>query len=354
MQLVHGGDVEGYRERYGCDGLDFSANVSPLGLPEGVKQAAAQALKDAQRYPDPLCRQLRGALAAKEGLLPDEIFCGSGAADLIWRLALALGPAKAVVPSPTFAEYEAALTAMHWQIERVAARREEAFAIPVERMLAAIRPGVKLVFLCQPNNPTGVVCPKEGALQLLSACRQVGAKLVVDECFVEFLDNPSEVSLAGLSASQPSLVRLCAFTKTYAMAGLRLGWLCCADPALIEALYRSGQPWAVSNVAQAAGIAALQEKEYLASVRNLVMRERPRMCRAFQKMGIKAVGSANFLFFTAPVKNFCQQMEQQGILVRNCENYPGLAAGDCRVAVRAPQENDRLLAACARILEGSR
>ena len=108
-QLVHGGDWMSYRERFGRDALDFSANVSPLGLPEGVAQAIREALTEADRYPDPLCRELRAKLALHEGVPAEQILCGNGAADLIFRLVWAAKPRRALVTAPTFAEYAAAL-----------------------------------------------------------------------------------------------------------------------------------------------------------------------------------------------------------------------------------------------------
>ena len=107
--LTHGGDIAGYFDQYGCEPLDFSANVSPLGLPEGVRRAVIDSLSTADQYPDPLCRRLRAAIGAFEGADPARILCGNGAADLIFRLVLAVKPKTALVPAPTFAEYETAL-----------------------------------------------------------------------------------------------------------------------------------------------------------------------------------------------------------------------------------------------------
>ena len=109
MELTHGGDWAGYRAKFGRDAFDFSANVSPLGLPEGVAQAIVNALPTADRYPDPLCRELRRKLSASENVHENQILCGNGAADLIFRLVLAKKPHRALLPAPTFAEYASAL-----------------------------------------------------------------------------------------------------------------------------------------------------------------------------------------------------------------------------------------------------
>lgn len=136
-QLVHGGDWMGYRERFGRDALDFSANVSPLGLPEGVAQAIRDALPLADRYPDPLCRTLRAALSRAEGVPQEHVLCGNGAADLIFRLVWAAKPRTALLPAPTFAEYAAALETAGCTVRRHFLRESEDFAV-TEAFVSAV------------------------------------------------------------------------------------------------------------------------------------------------------------------------------------------------------------------------
>ena len=186
MELVHGGDWAGYRAEFGRDALDFSANVSPLGLPAGVAAAITAALPMADRYPDPLCRALRTKLAAAEGVDSAQILCGNGAADLIYRLALALRPRRALLPAPTFAEYAAALETVDCDVQRFLLREENDFAV-TDGFVDAIDDSTDAVFLCQPNNPTGQVTPLVMVQKLLRRCADCGAVLVVDECFLDFL-----------------------------------------------------------------------------------------------------------------------------------------------------------------------
>ena len=139
MKLVHGGDTVGYRERYGHDALDFSANVSPLGVPEAVARAIGEAAFQADQYPDPLCRALTAALSQTEAVPKAWILCGNGAADLIFRLALAEKPKHALVLAPTFAEYAAALETVDCEIHRHMLREENDFAL-TDDVLNAIEP----------------------------------------------------------------------------------------------------------------------------------------------------------------------------------------------------------------------
>ena len=243
MQLVHGGDWAGYRAQYGQDALDLSANVSPLGLPEGVAKAITAALATADRYPDPLCRALRAKLAVHEKVPMEHILCGNGAADLIFRLVWAAKPRTALLPAPTFAEYAAALETAGCTVRRHFLRESEDFAV-TEAFISAVDEDTGMVFLCQPNNPTGQLTPLPLVEALLHRCEACGALLVVDECFLDFLPESEALSAKKLLAS-PHLIILKAFTKLYGMAGVRLGYCLCSNTALLEKMQTAGQPWAV-------------------------------------------------------------------------------------------------------------
>lgn len=349
MKLVHGGDWAGYRAEFGCDALDFSANVSPLGLPAGVAAAITNALPTADRYPDPLCRQLRAALAGAEGVPADWILCGNGAADLIFRLALAVRPRRALLPAPTFAEYEAALQTVGCAVQRVFLREENEFAV-TEEFIDAVTPETDIVFLCQPNNPTGQVTPPALVERLVRRCAECGAVLVVDECFLDFLPDRDAWTAKQLLRDAPQLIILKAFTKLYAMAGVRLGYALCGDAALLEKMRGAGQPWAVSSLAQAAGLAALQETAYAGAVRALIAEQRPRMAAGLRALGLRVMdGQANYLLFRA-TPDFGEKLRRRGAVVRSCANYPGLDAAWYRTAVRTAEENTRLLQIMGEIL----
>lgn len=349
MELVHGGDWAGYRAEFGCDALDFSANVSPLGLPAGVAAAITNALPTADRYPDPLCRELRAALAGAEGVPADWILCGNGAADLIFRLALAVRPRRALLPAPTFAEYEAALQTVGCAVQRVFLREENEFAV-TEEFTDAVTPETDIVFLCQPNNPTGQVTPPALVERLVRRCAECGAVLVVDECFLDFLPDRDALTAKQLLRDAPQLIILKAFTKLYAMAGVRLGYALCGDATLLEKMRGAGQPWAVSSLAQAAGLAALQETAYAGAVRALIAEQRPRMAAGLRALGLRVMdGQANYLLFRA-TPDFGEKLRRRGAVVRSCANYPGLDAAWYRTAVRTAEENTRLLQIMGEIL----
>lgn len=347
--LVHGGDWAGYEKTYGKPPLDFSANISPLGLPEGVRQAVTAALSTADRYPDPLCRELTAAIARKEGVPERWCLCGNGAADLIFRAVYGLKPKKALVTAPAFAEYEGALQAAGCAVERHLLLAERDFCLEKD-FLKKIQSEVDLVFLCQPNNPTGLTVERPFLEEILERCRRAGAVLVLDECFVDFLDAPEAYTMIGELEGAEHLLILKAFTKLYAMAGIRLGYCLCSCEELLENMRQAGQPWGVSSLAQAAGLAALGEREYVSQVRTLISAERPWLTERLAALGLRVLpGKANYLLFQSswPLGEF---MEERGFLLRNCGNYPGLDHSWYRMAVRTHAENEALVKALEEVL----
>ena len=350
MDLIHGGDVAGYEVRYGRRPLDFSANVSPLGLPEGVRRAVAESLDRADEYPDPLCRELRAAIAAHDGVAPEQVLCGGGAAELIFRLAFALRPRRALVTAPTFSEYEGALEQVGCAVTRRLLRRENHFDVD-GGLLEAIGPDTELVFLCTPNNPTGRLIDQELLLAAAEKCRDIGAVLAVDECFLHLACGGP--GLAPWLEEYPSLLLLRAFTKSYAMAGLRLGYALCADAALLERMSAGGPPWSVSTPAQAAGLAALTQcPHWPEQGRAFLERARPALAEGLSALGLDVVpGQANYLLFRAAgVTDLKESMLTQGVLIRSCANYHGLGEDWYRVCVGPAEQNRRLLAALREVL----
>ncbi|MCR5295278.1 MAG: threonine-phosphate decarboxylase CobD [Lachnospiraceae bacterium] len=340
MKLGHGGDWAGFAEAYGREALDFSANINPLGLPEGARRAAEEALLRADRYPDPLCRKLRAALAAHHRVPADYIVCGAGAADLIYRLGTALRPKTALLLAPAFSEYERALAPWGCEIRRYMLRKENDFRLD-ESFLDAISPGLDLLVLCEPNNPTGVTTDPALLRRILRRCRERKVLLAADECFLPFLSKPC--SLIG-ELGEGGLLIFRAFTKFYAMAGLRLGYCLTDEPYLAAKLSRCGQPWAVTEAAAEAGIAALLDRAYAEASRRLIGEQREALAGGLRALGLTVVpGEANFLLFFSKDAELGEKLARDGILIRDCADYEGLSRGCFRIAVRTASENERLL-----------
>lgn len=350
LPYTHGGDVLTAQARYGGPVLDCSANLNPLGMPPQVGEAAARAAANAAPYPDPLCRGLRAAIAAHDGVEEGQVLCGGGAAELIFRLAYALRPRRALVTAPTFSEYEGALSAAGGAVTRHPLRRERNFDVD-EGILEAVGPDTELVFLCTPNNPTGRLIDQGLLLRIAEKCRGLGAVLAVDECFLPLACGGP--GLAPWLVEYPNLLLLRAFTKSYAMAGLRLGYALSANTALLERLSLSGPPWSVSTPAQAAGLAALTQcPHWPEKARAFLEGERPALAAGLSALGLDVVpGQANYLLFRAAgAADLKEKMVKKGVLIRSCANYHGLGEDWYRVCVGPTEQNRRLLAALSEVL----
>ena len=336
---AHGGDV--YKNRVK---LDFSANVNPFGTPEPVKAAIRAAADAVDRYPDPYCTALRERLAALHGVSPDAILCGSGAAELIFAFAAALKPKAALLPVPSFAEYETALRSVGAEPIFYSLKREDGFA-PTEEILDAVTEDTDMLLLCSPNNPTGRSVDRDLLLKILDRCRETGTWLFLDECFQDLTDADKAFSLIDSLREDDRVLILKAFTKTYGMAGVRLGYAVSKNGGLLSAMSETTQPWNVSTVAQKAGLAALDCTDWAQKARALFGAEKPYLLKELRALGISVLyGDANYLLLSG-VPGLYEKLLAKGILVRSCGNYRGLGPGDVRIAVRTHAENAALIAA---------
>lgn len=335
LNLVHGGDIYSTKPK-----IDLSANINPLGMPQSVIDAVKMSLNQCHNYPDPLCRELTLALSVSEGINKDWIICGNGAADIIFRLVYAVKPTKALILAPTFAEYEQALIAERCSLVYHKLKYEDKFMV-TENLLEDINENIDMLFICNPNNPTGQIVPKDLMVKILNKCREKGVLLIVDECFNDFLEEPEENTMRDYIESYDNLFILKAFTKMYAMAGLRLGYGMCSNKKIRDGIFQCGQPWSVSIPAQAAGIQALKESDYPEKTRAFIRKEKEYLTRELNRLHIEVIGSkANYIFFKADgMKNLKDDLQKRGILIRSCSNYHELTGDYYRIAIKTYEES---------------
>lgn len=332
----HGGDI--YQEEIT---LDYSANTNPFGTPQGVLDAMREALPQVHHYPDPYCRKLVQAIAEFEAVPKDCILCGNGAAELIYAYCEAVRPQKAVELAPTFSEYSLGLQRVGCSVQRYFLNKENSFSLD-DRFLAFLKEEKPdAVFLCNPNNPTGKSIPMPLLKEILHLCERENIRLFLDECFADLSD--ACVSLKGELQENPNLFILKAFTKSYGMAGVRLGYGLSADRDLLARMSAATQPWNVSVLAQAAGVAALQEGQFLQKTRALIQTERKWLKAELENLGFWVCPSeANYLLFQGP-EGLGEALREQHIAIRGCGNYYGLTEGWYRIAVRLPAQNRQLI-----------
>lgn len=371
-QYKHGGEI------YDKDiALDYSINVNPFGMPDSVKEALLYHMEEYVKYPDDSCYELRRQIATAnsnrgEGVLTSEmVLCGNGAADVIYRLCLAVTPTKAMVLAPTFSEYEQALRMVKSEVVYYELQKQNGFSVD-EGILRRIKAefgdygmgkeqGSSLLFLCNPNNPVGNLIAPEVMEKILILCRELGVLVVVDECFMEFTSYQATHSVVPKLAAFSNLIVIKAFTKTYAMAGLRLGYALSADASLLALMKASGPPWAVSTPAQVAGIAALGEDAYVAGAREYIARERSFLAGELARVGFKVYESqTNYLLFEEPEGAYqadanyislYEAMLSEKILLRQCGNYHGLGENYYRITVGLHEDNMTLLETMRRVCD---
>lgn len=334
----HGGDVYDAQIQ-----LDFSANTNPYGTPRAVLDAMSAVLTQVHQYPDPYCRRLVAAIAEFESVPKDWILCGNGAAELIYAYCEALRPRRAMELAPTFSEYSQALERVGCEIERYALKQQDHFSL-TEAFLPVLEDSCpEVLLLCNPNNPTGRQIGRPLLEKILKLCDRQGTHLFMDECFLDLSDDGESLKIE--LAEHPNLFILKAFTKSYGMAGVRLGYCLCADGALLEKMSKAQQPWNVSTLAQAAGAAALGEREFLQKTRALIRQERQFLQSRLEALGFWVCpSSANYLLFRGR-EDLHLRLRERGIAIRSCRNYHGLGPGWYRIAVRRREENERLIGA---------
>ena len=343
MKYGHGGDIYTYEGM-----VDFSANINPFGPSEAVMDAVASSAAQIGAYPDSQCRKLRSALAEKEGIPGEMLVFGNGAADLIFSLVFAERPGKALLCAPSFSEYAQALEAVGCEIVYHYLEEENNFCLG-EKYLECLTEDIDMIFLCSPDNPTGQVLGRELLVRILEKCREHQIRIVLDECFYEFLECQDEVMTAGEAVDIPWIFLIRAFTKMHAMPGLRLGYGICSDLELLERLHLVRQPWSVSVTAQAAGFAALKEDERVVQTRHFVSEERKIMEKEMGRIGVRYFpSSANYMLLKSKYDLFAL-LKEKNILIRDCCNYVGLTKGFYRAAVKNREENRKLLKALEEI-----
>ena len=339
VKTVHGGDV--YRHP---GVIDFSSNMNPLGTPERVIRAAQESMTEICHYPDVRQEELIRALSAYEKVPEEYLFCGNGAAEVIFAYAWAQRPKQALILAPTFAEYEQALKSTGCAVRLYALRESDGYRLTRD-FTEAITEDLDVAVLCNPNNPTGIPVDPELMREIIQTCRSRGVRLFVDECFQDFCDNPERLTVRGYLEEEPEIFILKAFTKRYAMAGLRLGYGMTSDADLLSRMRSAVQPWNVSIPAQKAGTAALQEEEYVEKARAVVRKERAYLKKSLKKLGFQVFDScANYIFFKGE-EGLSEKLLPYGIMIRDCSNYHNLGNGYYRIAVRLHPDNERLIEA---------
>ncbi|TFB23524.1 threonine-phosphate decarboxylase [Lelliottia nimipressuralis] len=353
----HGGNVLETGLQLGIDPellLDFSANINPLGLPERVRSLIVSHLDIIMQYPDVEYRHLHQALARASQCDYDQTIAGNGETELIYGLVRTLAPRRAMLLVPGFAEYRRALQQQGCEIIDYALSEQNGFQVDASLLDAVRAHRPDCLFIATPNNPTGLMPDAALLDRLASLCEAQQISLIVDEAFIDFL--PQGSTLAPRLAESRYLYLLRSLTKFFAIPGLRLGYLLSGNTQTIRQLKRTREPWSVNAFSALVGQHLLLDEDYIARSHAFIARERDFLWQAMTRFSSLAVWEpqANFIFFRCLRQGFDLKAALLGhhILIRHCENYPGLDRDYYRIAVRTEAENRRFIDALTHVLQG--
>lgn len=338
-KMMHGGDI--YRNQVE---LDFSVNINPFGVPEQVKKALIDAVSVCDRYPDIKAEALIRAISEWISLPEEFLACGNGASELFCAILSVLLPKRTLLPVPSFYGYERAAKAAGSELIFYELKEQDGFVL-TEEFLGALTEKIDLLFLANPNNPVGNAIEPELLYQIAKRCREKNIILVLDECFIAFTGEMEKYSFLARLQEYPNVIVVQAFTKLFAIPGVRLGYLVCADVEFVRRVRDALPEWNLSVFAQSAGVAACREREYVQESVEFVCREREWLAEELRKRGFTVFPSKSNYLLLKTKRSLAEELLKQGILIRDCGNFRGLGKGYYRIAVKKRAENEVLLGA---------
>jgi histidinol-phosphate aminotransferase len=346
---VPGKPIEELEREYGIsDSIKLASNENPLGPSPRAVEAIGRQIAGLHRYPDGAGHLLLNKLAAKINVSPDQIVMGNGSDDILGLLSRALlQPGdEAIIPTPSFLMYLIVTQSAGAVPVRVPLRD---MGLDLEEILRRVTPRTRLVFICNPNNPTGTMVTQE-ALQAFLEALPPDVVVVLDEAYIEFVRDPRCANGLSLLAGEPTVVTLRTFSKIYGLAGLRVGYGVMPTP-LAQLLNRIRMPFNVNSLAQAAAVAALDDTEFYEKTRGLIHEGLDFLFAELTKRGLRCFPTqTNFFLIDMQhdAKVVFDGFLRQGVIVRAMSAY-GFPAY-IRINVGLPEENQRFLEALDRVM----
>ncbi len=358
MKLVnkdhfHGSDLEKIEKCYGIrkeDIISFSDNVNPLGISQKLKESLSEHLDAITSYPDREYKELRAAIAAYAGCTAESIIVGNGSTELISLAIRVLQPKRALLPEPTYSEYEREISLTGGQLERCEIRSENAFRLEPEELEMRLTPQHDLLVLCNPNNPTSQAISREDLRKILKTCKEKGIFVMVDETYVEFAS--ADITAVPMTGEFDNLLVLRGTSKFFSAPGLRLGYAVTGNETLLSGMCALQNPWTISSLAEMAGRLMFGDQDYIRKSRELITAERSRVCAILRSWNSVEIyePQANFVLVhirkegvtASGLFDFCIR---QGLMIRNCSTFDYLDESYFRLCFRMPEEDDRLLKA---------
>ena len=380
----HGGNIyKVFREKNIKEILDYSSNINPYGIPESLKSRIIENLEILERYPDPDYVELREKLANLNNVNLSDIILGNGATEIIFLFMKVINPKKILIVSPTFGEYERAVKAVgtsrnsidlscsddnknienkEIEIEYFELKESDDFKLNIGNLKNQLEKKYDLLIICNPNNPTGKFLKLAQTEEILKECNKYDTKLFIDEAFIEFLADGMKESIINTEENKKNLFVTRAFTKFFAIPGLRLGYGMYFDKELEQKISEKKEPWSVNNIAELAALTVLDDTEYIEKTLKWITKEKIYMYEKLNEIsGIKVYETeVNFITGKIDEKLFSEglnvkvlreKMLEQGILIRDASNFKFLDERFFRLAIKDRTSNDRVIEAMKEIFQ---
>jgi threonine-phosphate decarboxylase len=346
INLGHGANVEDMASRYHKnpkDILDFSANINPYKI-EKLDSYVLEALQRSCHYPDIYYTELRTNLAEYLDCERDWVIPGNGATELMYLLMKCIDGPLAIV-NPTFSEYERSARLNQIQVVSFALNKHNGFSLEMEEIASRIDEFESL-FICNPNNPTGKV---QNLKEILDLLREKGKKLIVDETFIEFVEDEKTYSLLNYIKDYPNLIMIRAATKFFGLPGIRLGYGVTSDKVLLNKMNAYKEPWTVNSFAEYLSHYMFKDQAYIERSKTYFKEERKRMLQKLGELRAFKACPTDTNFILIELKNIKAKelkerlFEKYNLLIRDASNFKGLDESFIRIAIKTQKENDYLI-----------
>ena len=385
----HGGNIyKIFREKNIKEILDYSSNINPYGIPESLKKRITENLEILERYPDPDYIELRQKLAHLNKVDISNIILGNGATEIIFLFMKVINPKKILIAAPTFGEYERAVKATERvenssilgdsnkkkddenscgkqkiKIEYFELKESDDFKLNIHNLKNELEKKYDLLIICNPNNPTGKFLKLDETEEILRECNKYNTKLFIDEAFIDFLKDGMKESIINTKEDKQNLFVTRAFTKFFAIPGLRLGYGIYFDKNLEKEISEKKEPWSVNNIAEIAGLTVLDDTKYIEETLKWIAEEKTYVYEKLNEInGIKVYETeVNFITGKIDEKLFSEglnvkilreKMLEQGILIRDASNFKFLDERFFRLAIKDRESNKRVIEVLKEIFRG--
>lgn len=342
----HGGNIKEISRENKLDYnkiMDFSANINPLGMSNKVKMAIIEGIDQIEKYPDITYFELKNSIAEFEHINSKNLILGNGAAEVLFNIVKGINPKNVLILAPTFSEYEEATKAVEANITLYKLKEENNFNIQ-EDILNYISADLDLIFICNPNNPTGVITSKKVLEKILITAKKNKVMVLIDESFLDFIEE--NLSMISYIQEYENLIIIKSLTKLFALPGIRIGYGISSNEKLKQNVNKISPAWNVNILAEIATKVALKDNNYIKKSLEFIRNEKIYLYNELKKIKqIKVYeASANFILLKIDDKtNLKDELLKNNILIRSCNNYEGLDNSYYRIAVRTHEQNIKLI-----------